>query len=323
MANKAKLLVIGQIHDAGYAQLAAREDVDVVRLDAPTKESVAAEIMDADAIAIRTFQLGRDLLEKAEKLRIVSRHGVGFDNVDVAYLTERKIPLTVVGNVNAVTVAEHALFLMLTLAKHGFAYDQATRADDWKYRDAFAATELTGKTVLICGFGRIGRGVARRCGAFDMKVAICDPMVDDTVVFADGYEYVEHLEDGLKRADYVTLHLPMTAETEGMINADTLALMKPTAYLINTARGGLVEEAALVAALQANTIGGAGLDVFEAEPPAADNPLFTLPNVVLSPHIAGLTQECAMRMAQVTIRNTLDLFDGQLDRDLVVNRDVL
>lgn len=323
MANKAKLLVIGQIHDAGYAQLTAREDVDVVRLDAPTKESVAAEIVDTDAIAIRTFQLGRDLLEKAEKLRIVSRHGVGFDNVDVAYLTERKIPLTVVGNVNAVTVAEHALFLMLTLAKHGFAYDQATRADDWKYRDAFAATELTGKTVLICGFGRIGRGVARRCAAFDMKVAICDPMVDDTVVFADGYEYVEHLEDGLKRADYVTLHLPMTAETEGMINADTLALMKPTAYLINTARGGLVEEAALVAALQANSIGGAGLDVFEAEPPAADNPLFTLPNVVLSPHIAGLTQECAMRMAQVTIRNTLDLFDGQLDRDLVVNRDVL
>lgn len=323
MANKAKLLVIGQIHDAGYAQLAARDDVDVVRLDAPTNESVATEIVDADAVAIRTFQLGRDLLEKAEKLRIVSRHGVGFDNVDVAYLTERKIPLSVVGNVNAVTVAEHTLYLMLTLAKHGFAYDQATRADDWKYRDAFAATELTGKTVLICGFGRIGRGVARRCAGFDMKVAICDPMVDDTVVFADGYEYVEHLDDGLKRADYVTLHLPMTAETEGMINAQTLALMKPTAYLINTARGGLVEQAALVAALQDNAIGGAGLDVFEAEPPAADNPLFTLPNVVLSPHIAGLTQECAMRMAQVTIRNTLDLIDGQLDRDLVVNRDVL
>ncbi|MEZ5667871.1 MAG: hydroxyacid dehydrogenase [Alphaproteobacteria bacterium] len=323
MANKAKLVVVGQVHDSGYALLDGRDDVDLVRLDTPTREAVAAEIVDADALAIRTFQLTRDLVEKAEKLRIVSRHGVGYDNLDMAALTERGIPVALVGNVNAVTVAEHTLYLMLTLAKRGFAYDRAMRTNDWAFRDGFAATELAGKTVLICGFGRIGRGVARRCAAFDMRVAICDPMVDDTVVFADGYDYVERFADALPQADFVTLHLPMTAETRHMIGADALARMKPTAFLVNTARGSLVDEAALVAALRAKRIAGAGLDVFEQEPPAADNPLFQLDNVVLSPHIAGLTEECAMRMGQVTIRNVLDMLDGRLDRDLVVNREVL
>lgn len=323
MANKAKLLVIGQLHESGYGQLAQRDDVEVVRIDAPSNAAIAAEIGDADAVAIRTFRLGRDLIERAERLRIVSRHGVGYDNIDVAALNERKIPLALIGNVNAVPVAEHALYLMLALAKQGFAYDQATRQDNWAFRDGFAASELAAKTVLICGFGRIGRSVAKRCAAFDMRVAICDPMIDDTVVFADGYDYVESLAEALPRADFVTLHLPLSADTRAMINAETLGAMKSSAFLINTARGELVDEPALVAALKAGTIAGAGLDVFADEPPAADNPLFSLPNVVLSPHIAGLTQECAMRMAQVTIRNVLDLFDDRLDRDLVVNPEVL
>lgn len=323
MANKARLLVVGQLHESGYAQLDARDDVDVVRIDAPSHEAIAAEIGDADAIAIRTFKLGRDLIEKAERLRIVSRHGVGYDNIDVAALNERKIPLAVVGNVNAVPVAEQTLYLMLALAKQGFAYDQATRNGNWGFRDGFSAGELSGKTVLVCGFGRIGRGVAKRCAAFDMRVAICDPMIDDTVVYADGYDYVEDLKQALPRADYVTLHLPTTPETRGMINAELLALMKPTATLINTARGELIDEPALIAALKDGTISGAGLDVFADEPPSNDNPLFALPNVVLSPHIAGLTQECAMRMAQVTIRNILDLLDDRLDRDLIVNGEVL
>jgi D-3-phosphoglycerate dehydrogenase len=322
MENKAKLLVVGQLHEAGYALLEGREDVAVTRLDVPTRESVAAEIVDADAVAIRTFPLDRDLIERADRLRIVSRHGVGYDNVDVAALTERRIPLTVVGNVNAVTVAEHTLYLMLTLAKRGFAHDQATRRGDWLFRDGFVATELSGKTVLICGFGRIGRGVAKRCAAFDMRVAVCDPMVADTVIHADGYEYVDNLREALPRADFVTLHLPLTAESKAMINAETLGLMKPGAFLINTARGGLVDEAALVAALKEGRIAGAGLDVFVDEPPAADNPLVGLENVVLSPHIGGLTLECAMRMAEVTVRNVLDLLDDKLDRDLVVNREV-
>lgn len=321
MANAAKLVVIGRLHDAGYALLGGRDDVELVRLDSPTRESVAAAIVDADAVAVRTFVLDRDLVERAEKLRLVSRHGVGYDNLDIAALTERGVPVALVGNVNAVTVAEHALYLMLTLAKRGFAHDRATR-EDWDYRNRFAATELHGKTVLVCGFGRIGRGVARRCAAFDMNVAIYDPVVDDTVVYADRYQYVEKLDDGLAQADVVTLHAPLTEDTTRMINARTLALMKPSAFVVNTARGGLVDETALVDALRANRIAGAGLDVFEAEPPGPDNPLFALPNVVLSPHIGGLTEECAMRMAQVTVRNVLDLLDDKLDHDLVVNREV-
>jgi D-3-phosphoglycerate dehydrogenase len=322
MANAAKLVVIGRLHDAGYALLGGRDDIDLLRLDEPTRESVAAAIVDADAVAIRTFVLDRDLVERAEKLRLVSRHGVGYDNLDIAALTERGVPVALVGNVNAATVAEHALFFMLTLAKRGFAHDRATRSGDWAFRNRFAATELDGKTVLICGFGRIGRGVARRCAAFDMNVAIFDPVVDDTVVFADGYRYVETLDDGLAQADFVTVHAPLTPETTHMIDARALALMKPSAFVINTARGGLVDEAALTDALQANRLAGAALDVFEAEPPDPANPLFALPNVVLSPHMGGLTEECAVRMAEVTIRNVLDLVDGKLDHDLVVNREV-
>ncbi|MGH6960143.1 MAG: NAD(P)-dependent oxidoreductase, partial [Dongiaceae bacterium] len=251
------------------------------------------------------------------------RHGVGYDNIDVATLDRRGIPLTLVGNVNALSVAEHALFMMLALAKRCVAYDRATRDGNWNIRDSFGATELFGKKLLLLGFGRIGREVTRRAQAFGMIVMAYDPFVRAEAMYAARVQPVTDLRAGLPDADFVSIHLPLTPETKGIINAEALATMKKSALVISTARGGIVDEAALASALKAGTIRGAGLDVFDAEPPPAHDALLKLDNVLLSPHSAGLTEECAMRMAEVSARNVLAGLDGKLDPDLVVNKQTL
>ncbi len=318
-----RVVMIGQFRPAGHKLLEGRGDISLVTIDHPTAGAVSAAMPDADAIALRTFQMDAALLDSAPKLKIVARHGVGYDNVDLAALTRRKIPLAVVGNVNAVTVAEHTMFFILSLAKRGGAYDRAVRLGNWALRDGFSASELDGKRLLICGFGRIGREVAKRASAFDMNLSVYDPFVDDEAIASAGATPVRDLAAGLAEADFVTLHLPMTDDTAKMINAETLAGMKPTAHVINTARGGLVDEDALYQALADGTIAGAALDVFGQEPPAAGHRFFELDNVLLSPHIAGLTAECADRMAIATVRNVLNVLDGKLDPKLVVNPEVL
>jgi D-3-phosphoglycerate dehydrogenase len=241
----------------------------------------------------------------------------------MAALDRRRIPLTLVGNVNALPVAEHTLFMMLTLAKRGIAYDRATRNGDWKLRDTFGATELAGKTLLLLGFGRIGREVARRAQPFGMTVLSYDPYVRDAAMLAARVQPVAKLADAIPQADFISVHLPMTAETKGIIGAREFAAMKKTAVVISTARGGLIDETALAEALKSGQIRSAGLDVFVDEPPAPNDPLLKLDNLLLSPHIAGLTEECAMRMAEVSARNALAGLDGKVDPDLVVNKHVL
>jgi len=292
-------------------------------LAAPTEAGILERAPAADAILVRTTRLSAAAIDGATGLKIVSRHGVGYDNVDMAALNRRGIPLTLVGNVNALSVAEHTLFMMLDLAKRGIEHDRATRTGNWKFRDDFGATELSGKTLLLLGFGRIGREVTKRAQPFGMTVMAYDPYVRDAAMLAARVMPVARLDDALTRADYISVHLPLSAETKGVIGARAFGLMKPTAIVISTARGGLVDEAALIEALKSRRIRAAGLDVFEQEPPAADHPFFGLDNLLLSPHTAGLTQECAMRMAVVSARNVLDGLDGKVDRDLVVNTQVL
>ena len=317
------ILLTGKIHPAGMALLEARPDVTLESIDNPTEADFAARLPKADALIVRTAEVPAAALEGARRLSVVSRHGVGYDNVPVDALTARGIPLTVVGNVNAVTVAEHTLFMILALAKRCIPYDRAVRDGRWGIRDSFAATELAGKALLILGFGRIGREVARRAAAFDLQVLAYDPYVDQDVMPAARVERVEDWRAVLGEVDFVTLHLPRTPETVGAIGAAELAAMRPTAYLVNAARGGLVDEAALAEALRAGRIAGAGLDTFDTEPPRPGHPLLSLETVILSPHTAGLTEECAARMAIATARNALDGIDGRLDPELVVNRAVL
>ncbi len=317
------ILILGRIHEAGLDILRARPGVSFEIMAQPVEPDILALAPTADAIIVRTTKLTAAAIDSAPKLKIVSRHGVGYDNVDMAALDRRRIPLTLVGNVNALSVAEHTLFMMLTLAKRGIAYDRATRNGDWKLRDTFGATELAGKTLLLLGFGRIGREVARRAQAFGMTVLAYDPYVRDAAMFAARAQSVAKLPEAIPQADFISVHLPMTAETKGIIGAQQFAAMKKTAIVISTARGGLVDEAALAEALKSGQIRAAGLDVFVDEPPAPNDPLLKLDNLLLSPHIAGLTEECAMRMAEVSARNALAGLDGKVDPELVVNKHVL
>lgn len=319
----AQVLVLGRIHEAGQAILRGRAGLTFEMLPAATEAEILERTPNADAILVRTTKLTAAAIERAPRLKIVSRHGVGYDNVDLAALDRRGIPLTLVGNVNALSVAEHTMFLMLDLAKRGIEYDRATRTGNWKLRDTFGATELSGKTLLLLGFGRIGREVAKRAQPFGMTVMAYDPFVRDAAMLAARVMPVAKLDVALPVADYVSVHMPMTPETKGIIGTSAFSLMKPTAIVISTARGGLVDEAALVEALKTKRIRAAGLDVFEEEPPPADHPFFALDNILLSPHMAGLTEECAMRMAMVSANNVLAGLDGRLDRELVVNKQVL
>jgi D-3-phosphoglycerate dehydrogenase len=319
----ADILILGRIHEAGLDLLRARPGTEFEVLAAPSESDILSRAARADAIIVRTTRLSAAAIDAAPRLRIVSRHGVGYDNVDVAALDRRGIPLTLVGNVNALSVAEHTLFMMLALAKRAVAYDRATREGNWALRDSFGATELYGKNLLLLGFGRIGREVARRAQAFGMTVLAYDPYVGVESMYAARVQPVARTAEAWPVADFISVHLPMSPETKGIIGAGELAAMKQTAIIVTTARGGLVDEAALVHALRLGQIRAAGIDVFVDEPPAVGSPLLQLDNVLLSPHTAGLTEECAMRMAEVSARNALAGLDGLLDANLVVNKHVL
>jgi D-3-phosphoglycerate dehydrogenase len=229
----------------------------------------------------------------------------------------------VAGTANSPSVAEQALFMMLTLAKRAVEMHAIVRDDKWPSRLGMLPYDLFGKAVLIIGFGRIGTRTAKRCLAMEMNVLIFDPYKSAADIKAAGCEPVSDLDAALPRADFVSIHCPKNPETVGMFNAARLKLMKPTAYLINTARGGIVDEAALHDALVSGRLAGAGLDVFEQEPPPAGHKLFALPNVIMAPHVAGVTREAVDRMSEQTARNILSVLDGEPLRQNVINQDVL
>ena len=312
------VLVAGRIHQAGIDVLRAAPGITYDLVDEVSTDSYAPKMPEADALLIRTQPLPASVIATAPRLRVVSRHGIGYDSVDAAALTARGIPLAVVGDVNSRAVAEHTLALMLALAKRVTAHDKATREGNWSLRNTFSARELGDRRLLLIGYGRIGRLVGDMARAFGMHVTVHDPFQAADAVRATGAEPVATLADGLAAADVVSLHLPKSG-TKALIGAEELALMRSDAFLVNTGRGGLVDEDALADALDAGRLGGAGIDVFVAEPPAGHERLLRSDRAILSPHIAGLTEECTIRMGQVAARNIVDFFDGRLDPNLVVN----
>ncbi len=318
-----KVLIIQPFHEDGMALLEARDDITYEIIDGSSVEEMQAKIVDADGVTIRTALLPAEVLDHGERLKVVSRHGVGFDNVDVDTLNRRGIPMALTTDANATSVAEHVLFMMLHLAKQGFRFDRATRTGDWARRNSLETVDIGGRHVLIIGFGRIGKEVARLCQAFRMQISVHDPFVPDDVIQAAGCQPVGDFRAVLGRTDIVTLHMPLTETTRDMIGEAELSALPSQALVVNCARGGLIDEAALHAALTSGGIAGAGLDVFEQEPPPHAHPLFALENVILSPHSAGLTMECAKRMGVSTAKNVLAGIDGNLDPAMVVNKDVL
>jgi D-3-phosphoglycerate dehydrogenase len=324
-ADKKRLLLPDEMARPGWDLVKTRADVDTV-VFAPRMPAADFRrlLHDVDGVALSSTPLRAADIDAAPRLRAVGRLGVGFDAVDVDALTARGIPLMTCGTDNAPTVAEYAMFTMLALCKRGTEFDAMTRQGRWGERYADPPTELLGKTLLIIGFGRIGTRIARRCLAMEMLVEVYDPYVPAATVRAAGCNPVADLDAALPRADFVTIHCPKTPETVGMFHAARLARMKPTARLINSARGGLIDEAALYTALSTGKLAGAGIDVFSPEPPLSDNPLFTLANVIVSPHIAGNTVESLDRRAATTVRNLLLVLEGGVpDADFVVNPEAL
>ncbi len=319
----AKLLLAGSFHADISTLLDNRPDVEVTTMVEPTEQELANAIPGFDGLVIRTTRFGAAACAKADKLKVISRHGVGYDNIDVEAATAHGLPVAVVGEANSNAVCEHAFMLMLATVKDALPLDNAVRKQDYARRNAMTAGEVAGKTILIVGFGRIGTRMARRCAAFDMNIIVADPYVPRRVIQGHGYEYVEDFRNALDRADILTMHRPGNHDGSPVMTGQEFSRMRKGAVLINTARGTLLDEDALYQALTNGPLAAAGLDVTRDEPPAEDLPLLQLDNVLLSPHIAGVTREAFRAMGLQAVQNCLDAFDGKLDDYYLINPEVM
>lgn len=321
--GKKRIMVQMPISAGIQSVLAGRDDVEAVRYTELSEDNIMQHVGEYDAAIMGVAPFTERIAAMADKMQIVSRHGVGYDAIDIPALTKRGIPLTVVGIANSVTVAEHALFFMLALAKRAVQYDREVRKGNWNIRFHAPAYDLAGKKVMILGYGRIGRRLVPMVKAMGMDVHVHDPYVIQDALVTAGVTPVEDWRATLPEMDFLSVNCPKNEETNGMVGAAELASMKPTAYVVNTARGNIVDEKALYTALKNNVIAGAGIDPFVVEPATPDEPLFQLDNILVSPHSAGVTEESMFRMGAVAAQNVLDCFDGKLNPDNVINKEVL
>lgn len=326
--NKKRVLHTDTMGKAGLAVLKKRDDVEAIAfsnfISPADYQALLAQQAPVAAVILGATRFGAAEHAAAGQLEVVARTGVGYDAIDIPAMTKAKIPVMIAGTANSPSVAEHAMYFMLMLARKGPELSALVKEGRWKQRmqPEYVSTDMFEKTVLIVGFGRIGTRQAKRCLAMECKVMVYDPYVKAEVIKAAGCEPVKNLDDAIPRADFITLHCPKTPETVNMINAARMKKMKPTAYLVSTARGGIVNEKDLHAALTDGTLPAAALDVFDKEPPDADNPLFKLPNLICSPHIAGVTAEAMERMAEQAALNVLSVFDGAPRKENAVNPEV-
>jgi D-3-phosphoglycerate dehydrogenase / 2-oxoglutarate reductase len=325
--NKKKIFITESMSKQGRDLFSDRDDIELVEFPNMIFAGDFRTMLKAQApvhgVALGATGFGEPELEASQDMRVVTRIGVGYDAVDVPALSRRKVPLMVAGTANSPSVAEQAMFMMLWLAKRAVEMHTLVKDGRWAARLGLLPYDLYGKTVLIIGFGRIGTRTAKRCLAMEMNVLFYDPYKSPAEIKAAGCEQVSDLDAALPRADFVSVHCPKTPETVGMFNAARLQRMKPSAFLVNTARGGIVDEKALYDALSSGKLAGAGLDVFEQEPPPVGHSLFELPNVIIAPHVAGVTWEAVDRMSVQTARNILSALDGEPIKQNVINQDVL
>ncbi len=318
-----KVICIQPLHPEGMKILNSRPDLEIIVPETPDPTTWANFLPGAEAICVRLSQIPRPMIEKAPNLKIISRHGVGCDNIDVAAATEKGVIVATVGLANAPSVVEHTIALMFALAKRLPEFDQAVRSGDYMRKMKLDAQDVAGRTMLIVGLGRIGSRLVKALNALGLNCIGCDPAYTSDQIKAMGCEPVTDFRAALPRADFVTVHVPMQDDTRNMIGAAELAVMKPTSYVINCARGGIVNEAALLDAVNSRRIMGAGLDVQVDEPPKPNDPLLKCDRIILTPHSATSTQETMIRMAKTVARNVLDQFDGRLPESHVFNPEVL
>ena len=309
-----KIVIIQPIHEKGMELLKTNTNFSYEVVEDLSIENVKKKIVDADAVSLRTSILPAEAIENAKNLKIISRHGVGYDNIDLNSCKKENIDIAITATANAVAVAEHVLFMLLSISKRKNMYDISVKSGKFNERNKLPKTiEIWDKNILIAGFGRIGKALIKRCLGFEMNVFVYDPYVDAETIKSMGGTKVENLSKAIRDMDAVSLHIPLTDQTKNIINYDLLKTMKKNCIIINAARGGIINEKDLDKALNEGLIFGAGIDVFEIEPPEVDNPLLKNDKVFLSPHAAAFTEECMTRMAKETIQNIFDFFDGKLE----------
>lgn len=319
MSNKKNILIIQPIHEEGIKLLENNPNYNYEVIENIKLEDIKNKIQNCDGLSIRTAKLPGEIIDLGKKLKVISRHGVGYDNVDLAAIKKNKITLTITATANAVAVAEHVMFMLLNICKRKSMYDDAVKNGKFNDRNKLPKTiELWGKNILIAGFGRIGQALIKRCLGFEMNVFVYDPFITEEKIKSFGGIKVDNLENSLSKIDMISLHLPLTNETKNLIDINLIKKMKKNCIIINAARGGIINEIDLDRALNENLIFGAGLDVFDIEPPKEDNPLLKNDKVFLSPHTAAFTEECMKRMGKETIQNIIDFFDEKLEKSKIV-----
>ncbi len=311
--------IIEKIHKDGINLIEKNPNYNYKIIEDPSNENLIKELPKFDAVTLRVTKLGSEVLKHCKKLKVISRHGVGYDNVDLNYIKKNNISLLITATANAVAVAEHVMYMILSLSKGITSYDDAVRSGTFKKNISNIYTyELYNKEILIAGFGRIGKSLIKRCLGFDMRVNVYDPYVDSKTINSYGGRKIENLDEAFKTLDYLSIHMPLNDKTKNLINLKTLKQMKNTAIIVNTARGGIINEIDLDNALNNNIICGAGLDVFENEPILMSNPLIKNKKVLMSPHSATFTKECTSRMGIETIKNIIDFFEKKISPNMIV-----
>ena len=313
------ILIIQPIDKSGIEILENHPDYNFEIIDGTDLEEIKKKIIECDGISIRTAKLPAEVIGGAKNLKIISRHGVGYDNIDLEAAKEKNITISITATANAVAVAEHVMFMLLNISKRKDMYDKTVKSGRFNDRNKLPKTiELWNKNILIMGFGRIGKSLIKRCIGFEMNVYVYDPFVSKEEIESLGGKKIEDLKEGVKKMDALTLHMPLNEKTKNIINYDVLKNMKKNCIIINASRGGIINENDLNKSLNENKIFGAGIDVFDTEPPDNENPLLKNDKTFLSPHTAAFTEECMVRMGKETIQNIIDFFDKKLEKSKIV-----
>ena len=319
MSDKKKILIIQSIHEEGINILKNNSEYEFEITDNLDEENLKLKISDCDGVSIRTAKLSSGVINSSKKLKVISRHGVGYDNIDLVSSKENNITLTITATANAVAVAEHVMFMLLNISKRKDMYDKTVRTGNFTDRNKLPKTiELWKKNILIVGFGRIGKCLIKRCKGFEMNIFAYDPFISKETIENFGGKKVENLSEAVQSMDVISLHVPLNDKTKNIINYDLIKNMRKNCIIINAARGGIINEVDLNKALNENLIFGAGLDVFETEPLNQNNPLLENDKIFFSPHTAAFTEECMIRMGRETIQNIIDFFDKKLEKSKII-----
>ncbi len=322
---KRKILISGPVIADEAMQLLEARNIEAIMIPPYTESNVIADLAkkeQIDAILVRMGDINETVIRASDKLRVIAKHGVGVNNIDVLAATKHNIPVMITRAANARSVSEHTLTMIFALMKSLPRLDAGLREGKWE-KTTFKGIEVSEKILGIIGFGSIGRDLATLVEPLNMRILIFDPLLAEDDIPA-GVVRMDDLDMLLREADVVSLHCPLTELTRDMIGIDQFKMMKPSAFLINAARGELIDEAALVKALRDGVIAGAGLDSFAKEPPETDNPLWALPNVLVTPHVAAVTTEAFRRMGMQAAKNILSILDNEnVDRSCILNAEVL